>query len=78
MNEDRIWTELNDVLLGVFDDATIAAGPGTTDADVAEWDSRARTSPAVAAGERFRTAEVDRLSYVGGFARFIRSGIASA
>ena len=82
MNEDRIWTELNGVFRDVFDDDSIAVGPGTTAADIPEWDSQAHISLIVAAeerfGVRFRTAEIEGLKDVGDFVRLIHTKVAVA
>ena len=82
MSDDRIWRELNDVFREVFDDDTLSVGPGTSAADIPDWDSQAHISLTVAVEERFgvrvRTAELEALRNVGDFVRLIEERLAGA
>ena len=59
----------------MFDDPALTVGPGTTAADVPDWDSQAHIALVVATetrfGVRFRTAELESLKDVGDFVRLI-------
>jgi len=77
MDEARVYDELNAVFRDVFDDPGLTVGPGTTAADVADWDSQNHISLIVATearfGVRFRTAELESLKNVSDFVRLIQA-----
>jgi acyl carrier protein len=81
MNDERIWTDLNIIFRDTFDDDTLVVHPGTTAADIADWDSQAHITLTVAVeehfGVRFRTAELEGLKNVGDFVRLIKARLTS-
>ena len=75
MDETEVYAALNEVFREVFDEPKLTVGPGTTAADVPDWDSQAHIALVVATearfGVRFRTAELESLKNVGDFVRLI-------
>ena len=76
MTDKDIWHRLTTVFREVFDDEEIEIGPGTTAADIEEWDSLTNIQLLIAIekafpGLKFSTGEVANLKTVGDLASAI-------
>ncbi|MBV1797766.1 acyl carrier protein [Siccirubricoccus sp. G192] len=75
--EPEIYARLNEVFREVFDDPALEVGPGTTAADIPDWDSQSHIALIVATemrfGIRFRTAELESLKNVSDFVALIQA-----
>jgi acyl carrier protein len=69
MSEAEIYSKLTGIFRDIFDDDTITLSPGTTAADIPEWDSVNHINLTVAAenafGIEFRSTELEELRNVG-------------
>jgi acyl carrier protein len=77
MDDQLIYDRLTSIFHEIFGDRTIALKPGTSQADIAGWDSFSNASLIAAIEEgfaiRFRTSELQSLESVGSFVDSIRA-----
>lgn len=76
MEQSEIYSRLTEIFRDLFDDSAIVLGPGTTAADVAEWDSFNHINLIVSIeaefGVKFQTAELEVMHNVGALADMIQ------
>lgn len=77
MDNRDVYSQLTEIFREVFDDDTITLTPGTTAADIRDWDSAAHVNLVVAIetrlGIRFKTFELESLHNVGHLVQLIEA-----
>jgi len=77
MDEAAIYAKLTEIFQDIFDDEDIVLTAETSAADIPEWDSFNHVNITVACeaafGIRFKSAELEELSNVGGLVHLIQA-----
>ena len=77
MDEGAIYAKLNEIFRDIFDDDSVVLTPDTNADDIPEWDSFNHVNITVACeaafGIRFKSAELEELSNVGGLVHLIQA-----